>query len=90
MDPDKVLLHGFMQEKDQFIDECLAPLTELEVKSAAWNPLKEKIETANRMVRVWFVRKGRKAMLENMFLAKKQFDQTDSGSGLPVPAKRAA
>ena len=90
MDPDKVLLHGFMQEKDQFINQCLTPLTEQELKSAAWNPIREKIETANRMVRVWFVRKGRQAMLENMFLAKKQFDLTDSGAGLPVPAKRAA
>ena len=90
MDPEKVLLHGFMQEKDQFIDQCLTPLTERELKSAAWNPLKEKIETANRRLRVWFVRKGRHAMLENMFLAKKQFDQSDREGGLPVPVKRAA
>ena len=90
MDPEKVLMHGCMQEKDRFIDQCLAPLTEEEFKSAAWNPLRERIETANRMVRVWFVRKGRQAMLENMFLAMKQFDQSHSGSGLPVPVRRAA
>ena len=90
MDPDKVLLHGFMQEKDQFIDQCLQPLTRQEIKTAAWNPIKEKLETVKRRLRVCFVRKGRRAMLENMFLAKQQFDQTDTGVGLPVPIKRAA
>ena len=88
--PDKVLLHGFMQEKDQFIDQCLRPLTPQEIKAAAWNPLKDRLETAKRRLRVCVVRKGRRAMLENMFLAKQQFDQTDTGVGLPVPIKRAA
>ena len=88
MDHEKVLLHGFMQEKNQFIEQCLAPLTDHELKSATWNPLKDHLESAQRRMRVWFVRKGRQAMLENMFLAKRQFDKSDSGLGLPVPVKR--
>ena len=88
MDDEKVLLHGFMQEKNQFIDQCLAPLTEQEMRSATWNPLKDRLESAQRRMRVWFVRKGRQAMLENMFLAKRQFDKSDAGLGLPVPVKR--
>lgn len=73
-DPDKVVLHGFMQQKDRFIDQCLDPLSENEVSRAGWNPLLERIETARRKLRVQFVRKGHRAMLENMFLAKKKYE----------------
>ncbi len=75
-DPTKVLLHGFMQEKDQFVSDCLEPLTRLEKKSAAWNPLWDQLETVQRQIRVKFFRKGRQAMLENMFLAKQKFEQS--------------
>lgn len=74
-DTNKVLLHGFMQEKDQFVDQCLEPLTEAEQKSAGWNPTLDRIEELGRRVKVQFVRRGRQAMLENMFLAKDKFEQ---------------
>lgn len=73
-DPNKVLLHGFMQEKDAFIDECLKPLTDRELKRKGWNPVLDQIETAKRKLRVQFVRRGHRAMLENMFLAKQKFE----------------
>ncbi len=73
-DQDKVLLHGFMQEKDPFIKQCLTPLTAREMKSANWNSVLDQLETAKRKLKVQFVRRGRKAMLENMFLAKQKHE----------------
>jgi hypothetical protein len=90
LDQDKVLLHGFMQEKDSFVDQCLAPLSAKEISAAPWNGTRDQIETLRRRLRVWFVRKGREAMLENMFLAKAKFDSTRAGQPLPAPVKRAA
>lgn len=90
MDDQKVLLHGFMQEKDSFIDQCIEPLTEREIAGATWNATRDQIETLRRKIRVWFVRKGREAMLENMFLAKAEFDSQRADQPLPKPLKRAA
>ena len=73
-DPNKVLLHGFMQQKDRFIEQCLTPLSDSELSRASWNPLLDRIEDARRKLRVQFVRKGHRAMLENMFLAKKKYE----------------
>ncbi len=73
-DSSKVLLHGFMQEKDAFIDQCLKPLTAQELEQRMWHSMLNKLETAKRKLRVQFVRKGRRAMLENMFLAKQKFE----------------
>ena len=89
-DREKVLLHGFMQDKDLFVDQCLSPLSEQEISRAVWNGTRDQIETMRRRLRVWFVRKGREAMLENMFLAKAEFDSTKSQHPLPAPVKRAA
>lgn len=74
MDRSKVLLHGFMQEKDQFIDDCIRPLDEAELQNAKWNAFQEQIETTRRKLKTWFVRRGREAMLENMFLAKQRYE----------------
>jgi len=74
-DSSKILLHGFMQEKDQFIEECVRPVEEGENQNPTWNSLQDQMETTRRKLRVWFVRKGHKAMLENMFLAKQQYEQ---------------
>ena len=78
MDSEKVLLHGFMQDKDDFIDQCVRPLTSIETKAAAWAPFKDQIESWQRRVRVQFVRRGRQAMLENMLLAKERLDKAQS------------
>ena len=74
LDQNKCVLHGFMQDKDRFIDECVRPLTEREIKSAGWIPLRDKIEMMKRRVKVCFVRRGHEAMLENMLLAKHRME----------------
>lgn len=88
-DPNKVLLHGFMQEKDPFIDQCLKPLTEREKKRKGWNQFMNQIETAQRRLRVQFVRRGHRAMLENMFLAKQKFE-AENPNVFHQPVQKAA
>jgi len=88
-DPKKVLLHGFMQEKDRFIEQCLTPLTEQEKSRSTWNPVFDKIETAKRKIRVQFVRRGHRAMLENMFLAKEKYE-SENPNVFYQPRRRAA
>ena len=73
-DPTKVLLHGFMQEKDEFIEQCVRAADAGETQNEKWNALQDQIETTRRKFRVWFVRHGHKAMLENMFLAKQRYE----------------
>ena len=75
MDPNKVLLHGFMQEKDMFIKQCLAPITETEQSRASWNATLDRWEEFRRRVKVQFVRRGKHATLENMFLEKNRFER---------------
>ncbi|MGI9519896.1 MAG: hypothetical protein ACR2NP_22775 [Pirellulaceae bacterium] len=72
LDPDKVLLHGFMQDKDKFIDDCIAPVTDWERRNAFLQPLMDSWETTRRRMRVWAVRRGQQAMYENMLLAKRR------------------
>ena len=72
LNPEKVLLHGFMQEKDAFIEQCLRPVTERELQASSWHPVHERIEQLCRTVRVQFVRRGHRAMLENMLLTKQR------------------
>jgi hypothetical protein len=75
LDKSKVLLHGFMQDKDQFIDQCCKPITDQEKQAATWHNWLDRWENIQRKIRVQFVRRGHQAMLENMFLAKRKFDQ---------------
>ncbi len=70
LDPGKVILHGFMQDKDQFIQRCVAPVTGRELSAMMFNPLLNRWEHAQRRVRVFFVRRGPRAMFENMMLAQ--------------------
>ncbi len=72
LNPDKVILHGFMQDKDEFIQRCLAPVSEQEKRRAFLHPVLDDWESARRRLRVWFVRRGERAMFENMMLAKQK------------------
>lgn len=72
VNPSKVLLHGFLQDKDQFISDCVAPITDTERRSAMLNPVLDFAESTRRWVRVWRVRRGQQAMYENMLLAKRR------------------
>ena len=75
VDPERALLHGFMEDKDTFIDQCVKPLTEAEKKMSSLTPLRDRIETWKRLLRVQFVRRGHRAMLENMLLAKDRLEK---------------
>ena len=70
--PKKVVLHGFMQDKDRFIEECLRPVTDSERQASVWHPLQDQFELLRRRIRVQFIRRGHRAMLENVMLAKHQ------------------
>jgi len=72
LDTNKVVLHGFMQDKNQFIEDCIAPLTDRERKSAYLIPMQDKLDSTRRKLRVWSVRRGKQAMYENMLLAKEK------------------
>lgn len=71
----KVLLHGFMQDKDQFIDSCLRPISEFEKRAAPWHEFQESLERFKRTIKVQFVRRGSTAMLENMLLTKQNYER---------------
>jgi hypothetical protein len=91
--PKLAIVHGFMQDKDAFIDQCVRPLTAQERESAlAWGPMTERWETIRRQIRVMFVRKGQRAMWENMMLAKQQHSMSgQAGKTInPTPAYTAA
>lgn len=72
MDTSKVVLHGFMQDKNRFIDDCVAPVTDREHKNAYLHPMLNSVETTRRKLRVWSVRRGKRAMYENMLLARER------------------
>lgn len=74
LSPEKCVLHGFMQDKDRFIEECVRPLSQSELNSRLLAPLSERIEQLQRQMRVLFVRHGQRAMLENMLLAKQRVE----------------
>jgi hypothetical protein len=72
LDPGKVILHGFMQDKDQFIARCTAPISPREQSVRVFHPLINRFENWQRRVRVFFVRRGPQAMFENMLLAQER------------------
>ncbi len=72
LDPVKVLLHGYLQDKDRFIDSCLAPVRTSERRTARYYPVMDAADTLRRKLRVWLVRRGQQAMYENMLLAKRR------------------
>jgi hypothetical protein len=76
LDPGKVLLHGYMQDKNQFIEACLAPVRTSERRTARFHSFLDWSDTLRRKVRVWLVRKGQQAMYENMLLAKRRHSET--------------
>ena len=72
LDPNKALLHGFMQDKDRFIDRCTKPITNLERMNSRFIPTLNKVDYFKRNCKVWFFKFGYEAMFENMMLTKHQ------------------
>jgi hypothetical protein len=71
-----------MQDKNRFIGECVRPVSAAEKRMQAISPLQEQWELLQRRIRVMFLRRGHRAMLENMFLAKQQ---ADARANIPAP-----
>lgn len=86
---EKCVLHGFMQDKDRFINECVRPVSLTEKGLRPLSPFQEQWETWQRQIRVLFVRRGHQAMLENMFLAK-QRAEADIPFQLPRGLRKTA
>lgn len=68
VDPRRMILHGFMQNKDDFIDKCRQPVTPAERQQLSgvshYRPLEQAVERAKLM----FMGRGPEAMLNAMFL----------------------
>ncbi len=71
-DPTKVILHGFMQDKDQFVQRCAVALQRGQFADTAWQRFSGQLERWRRQVRVHFVKRGPQAMLENVLLTQDQ------------------
>lgn len=72
LDSNKFLLHGFMQDKDRFINRCTQPITAREQLNQRFIPALNRVDNFKRHCRVWFFRFGYEAMFENMMLTKHQ------------------
>jgi hypothetical protein len=72
MKSDPVLLHGYLQDKDVFIDRCLEPISDRERFMSVLYPLHDHLELFRKRLRVQFVRRGQRAMLENLLLTKRK------------------
>ena len=75
MDSNKVLLHGFMQDKDLFVKQCITPTSEAEQSRASWNETLDRLEDFGRRVKLPFISRGKQTTLENMFIEKKRFER---------------
>lgn len=75
LNPELVLLHGFMQDKDRFIELCSEDISDFELKTQPLNGLLDAIENVQRLVRTMWIRRGRQAVLENMFLEKRKLSR---------------
>ncbi len=69
-DPIKVILHGYMQDKDLFVERCRTAVTQGQPRLSIFDPLAQRFETFRRRVRVRFVKRGPRAMLENVLLSQ--------------------
>lgn len=75
LNPELVLLHGFMQDKDRFIEICCEDVSDFELKTQPLNGLLDAIDNVQRLVRTMWIRRGRQAVLENMFLEKRKLSR---------------
>lgn len=68
VDPRRMILHGFMQDKDDFIDKCRQPVSEEEKTMFAQQPHYHPFEQAVERTKLMFMGRGPEAMLNAMFL----------------------
>ncbi len=80
-DRSKVLVHGFQQDKDRFIDQCVAPLTEIEKATALLNPVLDRWESFKRTARIRLKNGGNhRDTLDNVLLAQRKLEVSDNRS----------
>lgn len=68
----RCILHGFMQDKDRFVDRALRPVSGLETRTRFLLPHVERIEEAWQRLRLCFFRRGPAVMLQNLMLEQKR------------------
>jgi hypothetical protein len=66
----KVLLHGFLQDKDRFIGRCLQPMnsseqTKLAARPSIWS---QSLQQQMKSLKLRFVKRGKAAMLEALLM----------------------
>lgn len=74
VDDRRQILHGFMQNKDDFIDKCRQPVTTSERKQLANQSHYRPFEQAIERTKLLFMGRGPEAMLNAMFL---EIDRND-------------
>ena len=72
---DRVLLHGFMQDKDAFLDACLAIDAECSEEVHEASHFKQQVDEAYEKFLLRFVVRGRPAMLRALLLKQKQLER---------------
>ncbi len=80
MDPAKVLLHGFMQDKDRFVNKCALPITNRERSISKFHPALDQMDHFKRSCKVWLLKFGYEAMFENMMLTKRKVDNSKNAA----------
>jgi hypothetical protein len=75
-DRTKVLVHGFQQDKNRFIDQCLAPLSQFEKATAPLNPFFERLESLKRTAKLRLTNGGtHRDTLDSVLLAQQKTDR---------------
>lgn len=77
VDPRRTILHGFMQDKDDFIDKCRQPVTSDERKQFENQSHYSSLNQAIERTKLLFMGRGPEAMLNAMFL---EIDRNDHRS----------
>jgi len=85
-DPRKAILHGFMQDKDAFVDKCLQPLNSNEQRFRESPPYMFAAKCWMTRVNLRFVKRGKEAMLQALLLEQESFWRSGDSDDLAVPA----
>ena len=80
-DRSKVLVHGFQQDKDLFIDQCVTPLSELEKATVPLNPILDRWEAFKRTAKLRLTNGGtHRDTLDSVLLAQRRIERSDNRS----------
>jgi hypothetical protein len=87
VDPRYVILHGYLQDKDAFVDRCLQPLMDVERAISVTHPTLEAFRQWLWKMRLKFDNRGTEALFETLLmeqaelLSSSQSQQAGRGSG---------